>query len=497
MPSQSFRNFLLETDIPVQVPGPVKRVAIIGGGASGAITLDSLVQEGTFEQIALFERRSTLGGVWIFDENPIQTPNDLLKSGEKSSAIDPPLANPFDGWDQGDKIRSLRSSQERFHHTPAYHGMTTNIIESLMTFSDQAQWKLSGANDYVDRADVRNYIEQYIFRHKENDKVTLSFKTTVEDVEKVEAPQESGLPYQFKVTLRKELEDGTDEWFQQIFDALVVAVGHYHIPFIPHVPGLREVQEKFPTVVHHAKFFTTLEPYKDKTVVVVGSRALGFDLSRFSADVAKKVYQLKRSDGKKVSANKGKIEPKPTIEKYIVYGDSFKVVFSDSSEVENPDHVVYATGYQFLFPFLAREYGDITEGGAIVPNAFEHTFLVDEPLIGIVGIPTDAISFRVFEYQAILVTRYLAGKVILPARDEQKKWFKERLSAKGIARAYHTIGSEDALGYVQKLIQLGSVKKGEIISGREFPSLDQDQVDYYKAAGAKLAAFWDEQQNGR
>lgn len=495
MPSQWFRDFLLETNVLVQVPGQVKKVAIIGGGASGAITLDTLVQEGVFEEITLYERRDILGGIWVFDENPIDTPNDILKAGEISSNIDPPLANPFDNAQNRDKIKLARSSQERFHHTPAYRGMTTNIIESLMTYSDKPYWKESEVNDYVDREDVRNYIESYIYRHKDNKKVTLSFNSTVEDVEKVAASANSDLPYQFKITVRKELADGTDEWSQQTFDAIVVAVGHYHVPFIPPVPGLREVQEKFPTVVHHAKFYTTPEPYKDKTVVVVGSRALGFDLSRFSAEVAKVVYQLRRTANIKLSTNQPNIKHKPTIERYEIDGDSFKVIFSDGSEVHNPDNVVYATGYQYLFPFLAREYGDITDSGIIVRNTFEHTFLVNEPLIAIVGIPVDAVSFRAFEYQAILVARYLANKVTLPSRDEQNEWSKNRLSEKGVTRAYHTIGADSVVSYVQKLVELGTLKKEANVTGKEFPAFTEKELDTYVKAATKLAEFWGEQKS--
>ena len=75
-------------------------------------------------------------------------------------------------------------------------------------------------------------------------------------------------------------------------------------------------------------------------------------------------------------------------------------------EILDPDHIVYATGYQFLYPFLRREYGDITENGVIVSNIYQHTFLINEPLITMVGIPIDAISFRYLSI-AILVTRYL------------------------------------------------------------------------------------------
>lgn len=41
-----------------------KRVAVIGAGPSGAITLDALVKEHAFDVIRVFERREAAGGCW-------------------------------------------------------------------------------------------------------------------------------------------------------------------------------------------------------------------------------------------------------------------------------------------------------------------------------------------------------------------------------------------------------------------------------------------------
>lgn len=43
---------------------PVRRVAIIGAGPAGAIAIDSLAQERSFEVIRVFERRERPGGCW-------------------------------------------------------------------------------------------------------------------------------------------------------------------------------------------------------------------------------------------------------------------------------------------------------------------------------------------------------------------------------------------------------------------------------------------------
>ena len=43
---------------------PVKRVAVIGAGPSGAIAVDALTQEKAFDVIRVFERREGPGGCW-------------------------------------------------------------------------------------------------------------------------------------------------------------------------------------------------------------------------------------------------------------------------------------------------------------------------------------------------------------------------------------------------------------------------------------------------
>lgn len=43
---------------------PVRRVAIIGAGPAGAIAIDALAQEKSFDVIRVFERRERAGGCW-------------------------------------------------------------------------------------------------------------------------------------------------------------------------------------------------------------------------------------------------------------------------------------------------------------------------------------------------------------------------------------------------------------------------------------------------
>ncbi|GEQ69301.1 hypothetical protein JCM33374_g2972 [Metschnikowia sp. JCM 33374] len=457
MPTRT-RSHPASRDSPVQVAkAQVKKVAIIGGGASGAIVLDSLIKEDHVQEIVLFERRDTFGGIWVFDDKRAHNQNNnrdpdqppLVKVGATRAELDPPLANPFhtnvhlNGLDDVNstaepvaRLRLLPSAQERFEPTPAYERMKTNIIEKMMTYSDEKQWGDAPGQQYAERAVVQQYISRYIGRHEHNNKLRIA-----------------------TITFRQRLDDGTDLWAQEDFDSLVVATGHYHIPFIPEVPGAKDVQNHYPKVFEHAKFFTNGQKYKDKTVVVVGSRASGADLTKFTSDHAAHVYQSIRTiaNTKKI-VNSPNVHVKPVIEKFTKTPSGFDVVFADGSSVSNPDHVIYATGYQFSYPFLEREFGDITKNGAIVPQLYQHTFLLSDPLLSVVGVPTDAISFRAFEFQAILVARFLAGKVSLPSVSEQEQWLSNRYKTHGETRSFHTIGAQEARNYMKELARIGTLK---------------------------------------
>lgn len=506
MPSVS--DYQIDLDVPVQLePLQVKTIAIIGGGASGAIIADSLLKEApsSFSKITLFERRSKLGGVWALDEETKKTPNNIIKSGYTNIKTDPQLKNPFHDRSNSNRFEKFiitpKSTQERFVETPSYQGITTNIIEKMMTYSDVNQWNLPEKTPeertYVNGLVVRDYIDAYISKNLENERFELIQNSTVEDVERIPklVLDANEIPYKFRLTIRQPANEENDVWYQEEFDSVVVATGHYHVPFIPYVKGLEELQNKYDDVIQHAKFYRDPEVYKDKTVVVVGSRASGADLTKYIADSAVSVIQsIRNIDNTKRFSKKPNIVYKPTIVEYqLLEEGGFNIIFEDGTEVKNPDHVIYATGYQFSFSYLNRLLGEeVTKDGVVISDLYQHTFHINEPLITFIGVPIDGVSFRVFEYQAILASRYLAGKISLPNRREQREWADKRLSEKGFTRAYHTIGVVDSLNYLNGLIKLGEITNTKINAGRQFPELKEEDLALYRAAGQRLREFWDE-----
>ncbi|EMG47137.1 ustF2 Flavin-containing monooxygenase ustF2 [Candida maltosa Xu316] len=489
----------LDYENPVTISSQqIKTIAIIGGGASGAIILDSLLKEPSgIEKIVIFERQNELGGVWFFNKDIRSTPNELIKSGNSHLDNDPQLPNPFHDHTDKDKLVLPKNNQERFIQTPSYYGIKTNIIENMMTYSDNKRWEVEGDEEqrkYVEGSVVQKYIEKYINKNLDDPRVDLRLNSTVEDVERIDRDDDDAeLPYRFKVTVRTPHDDHNDAWYQEDFDSIVVATGHYHVPHIPHVPGLKKIQETFPEKVQHAKFYRESSQYKGKKVVVVGSRASGADLTKFVArEPGTTVYQsIRNYENTKVLSAQTNVFKKPAIKNYEIVNDKVKVIFEDDSVIEDPDVIIYCTGYLFSYPYLNRLTNHKITEGITIPNLYQHTFLINEPLITIIGVPIDGISFRVFEYQAVLVTRYLTGKISLPSRKEQSEWVNKRYEEKKSTRAFHTIGVIDAFDYSNGLVNLGQVSE-KIKVGREFPKITAEEIKVYREAGEKLRKFWDE-----
>lgn len=498
MPSISNLNY----EVPVLLsPLQIENIAIIGGGASGAIILDSLLKEpnSKIKKVTIFERQQKLGGVWYFNPDTIPTPNHIVKAGNVNFQNDPQLKNPFHDHKYTRKLILPKNTQERFIQTPSYYGIKTNIIEKMMTYSDSKRWPVDGNDEerkYVVGTVVQEYIENYVGRNLEDPRVSLKLGSTIEDVERVDRNDDAPLPYRFRLTVREQYDDKHDYWYQQDFDSIVVATGHYHVPYIPKVPGLNELQERFPSVVQHAKFYRESDSYKNKTVIVVGSRASGSDLTKFVArEPGTKVYQsIRNFDRTKVLSTRPNVTSKPVIENIQLSDGENKIVvkFADGSTVTNPDHVIYCTGYLFSYPFLDRLFDkSLTNDGITVSNLYQHTFIINEPLITIIGVPIDGVSFRVFEYQAILLARYLTGKIELVSRNKQLEWVKQRYELKGNSRLFHTIGVTDALDYATTLTHLGQVLEKTKV-GREFPFMTEEDIAVYREAGERLRKFWDE-----
>jgi cation diffusion facilitator CzcD-associated flavoprotein CzcO len=100
---------------------------------------------------------------------------------------------------------------------------------------------------------VRNYIASLVNRNGYDSLV--SYSTTVELAEKVGA--------EWKLVLRRE-EQEEEVWWEEWFDAVIIASGHYNVPYIPAIECLAALEKKHPGSVKHSKMFRGRNAYRGK-----------------------------------------------------------------------------------------------------------------------------------------------------------------------------------------------------------------------------------------
>jgi cation diffusion facilitator CzcD-associated flavoprotein CzcO len=117
---------------------------------------------------------------------------------------------------------------------------------------------------------IRAYVESLV--HRNNYDKLVSYNTSVELAEKIGA--------EWRLVLRRRSDtEGEDQWWEERFDAVIVASGHFNVPFIPHIVGLANFEQAHPGSVKHSKMFRGRDAYRGKRVVVVGASVSAADIS--------------------------------------------------------------------------------------------------------------------------------------------------------------------------------------------------------------------------
>ena len=153
--------------------------------------------------------------------------------------------------------------------TGIYYGLDSNVGALPMAFtykpfpvinSASSIQKFGRNNPTRPYEVVAGYIEHGFsdYRH------LLSLNTTVERVVKVEN--------EWVLTLRKSNEtyrgNAHDYWWEEKFDAVVVATGHYAVPFVPAIWGIDEAYKALPHKFEHSKSFRFSDRYVGKVIDV-------------------------------------------------------------------------------------------------------------------------------------------------------------------------------------------------------------------------------------
>lgn len=265
----------------------------------------------------------------------------------------------------------------------------------------------------------------------------------------------------------------------QIFDNVVVASGHYHAPRVPDIPGLSKLKQLFPTRVQHSKGYRTPEPFKNKNVLLIGASVSSTDIARELGPLADNVYQSNRGGAFDLPASMLP-ENGTRIDEVVAFSFPEKEV-SDLGENDplpstitlksgkticGIHDIIVCTGYHITLPFLPEFHSDNTlavdaspttlvTDGSQLHNLHKDIFYIPDPSLIFIGVPYFTATFTLFEFQAMLAAKVVAGKVKLPTEEAMRKEYNERVSLKGYGKTFHSL-REKEVEYVNELLDFAN-----------------------------------------
>ncbi|KAL2106049.1 hypothetical protein VUR80DRAFT_7377 [Thermomyces stellatus] len=375
------------------MPFNVSRVAIIGAGPSGLASAKHLLAHSF--SVTLFEQQPPWahGGVWHYTPEAPPSP-----PAPQTDPFLPPDA-PLDAGPGGAPM-FMSAMYEELH---------ANIPGSLMAFKDRPFPK--GARAFPSRKLIKDYVLQYA----EEVRHLVRFSREVVSV----TPRSVNGDEKWDVTSRSTV-DGSQE--EEVFDAVVVANGHYSVPFIPAITNLAAYSGAHPSSVIHSKQYRSPRAFDDKTVVVVGNGPSGLDIAYQIKPRAKQLYLSVRTP---TPPEKISHIGCPEIAEIVEFLPTTRGIrLSDGTEIHDIDTILFCTGFLFSFPFLPTIAPTLITKGKGVHGLYKHLFCIAHPTLAFSGLLIRAVPFPVAEAQAAAFSAVWSNLVSLPPADEM--WEESR-----------------------------------------------------------------------
>lgn len=406
-----------------------RSIAIVGAGPSGVAAAKYLLAEKAFDKIVLYEQRSRSGGIWNYTANEIE--EDLFTIPQ----IDPRGKNQNPIWRHkthtSDHINCNGSSilqEGPFYVSPMYEKLETNIPRGLMGFQD-LDWP-ADSQLFPKHQTVLKYIEDY----GKDVQHLVQYSTQVVNAQPINDSPHSN----WRVQVRQ-LDTGKEE--ESVFDALIVANGHFIVPFIPDIQGIREWHAEHPGRINHSKYYRRPESYQGQKVIVVGNSASGADISaQVSAFCSlpllwssKSVSMFSATHGSG-GAQRSEVPP---IKRFIPATRG--VEFEDGAIENDIDAIIFATGYFYSFPFLENVKPNLITDGSHVNHTYQHLFFAPQPTLSFLALNQRVIPFPIAEAQGSVVARVYSGRLSLPSHSEMQKWEQDTIAGVSDGRNFHLL----------------------------------------------------------
>lgn len=246
----------------------IRRVAVIGGGAAGLVTLRQMLDKGM--DAVLFERSGDIGGLWAYDnEETSKVFNSVTQNVTK-------LHNRFAGYPAPQHWPLYLGHAHTLEYLKGYarrYGLTSRIRlrREVMSCERNAEGKFE--------VKVRNTGE-HALAHQSKE---------VSSTETVATGGIASLFAKLPTSLRRDEGDVATE----VFDAVCVCSGQLSKPNNPGFPGM----ENFPGRVIHTSQYRVPSDMAGERVLIVGTGAAsGSDIAQDLAGVASSVVVSVRTE---------------------------------------------------------------------------------------------------------------------------------------------------------------------------------------------------------
>jgi len=325
--------------------GFAMRCLVVGGGPSGLVIARHLKE---VMDVTIAECKNEIGGLWNYTEEIDQTT---------------PASDLFKG---------LYGHQ----HGSIYSGMLLNIPLEITHTEDL------GVDSCVTSFPEQSILQQYLLKytHHFGLRPLVQLQTAVTRIHTL--PDKT-----FECTLKQ----ANGHIATQHFHRVVIANGHYSVPYIPEFPGLKD----FPGPVWHSHNFRRVpeHKYKGQRLLMIGGGSSSWDMVKYCVSECPEMKQMCISTkGQKRASffasvtdplflsllDSGKLKIVPEVEKF--QGKTAK--YTDGSE-EEVNEIMLCTGYRFSFPFMPEL--QLTSDADYVKNFYRGVFWLDNPNLAMAG----------------------------------------------------------------------------------------------------------------
>lgn len=340
------------------------QVAVIGAGASGLCAARHLLAKPhIFAPPVVYEQSTGVGGTWVYTE----------RTGKDDHGL------------------PIQSSM--------YRDLRTNLPKEIMGFPD-FPFEASPTS-FIHHTDVKSYLEKYtehfeIQRH-------IKFLTYVELLKPVSRPTEDAHSSWEITSLNLKSQSRSLERY----DSVIVCNGHYSDPLIPHIPGI----ENFKGQSMHSHEYRFAEPFRGKNLILLGAGSSGIDIALELCLVANQVVLVYKD-----SFTSSLLPSNCLLVKGVNKCSQTGVIGNDG--IEYPaDVLMFCTGYNYTFPFLAKDVGLNVKDHRITP-LYKHIVHTTFPTLFFIGICKTVCPFPLFHNQVLFALASLDGTYKLPSKSK-------------------------------------------------------------------------------